>query len=667
MSRFRFRLTTFRGYTLFLEVSALLVTLVILSAAVWLTVDRMNDKYLYPSRDDAAKVHLALSAHLNAVRPKLERFAALSEAERSPAMAGLLTDFSDIYRLDRDLRVERIYQAVAGSRVSLGYSFSGGRLAELREGAGNWNCYSEIMRGYEDGAASVYFMVNRNGARYLARLNLAYIQDFFAGYAQFSGHPLLLVSRDGVVILASDPGLTIPSLELKRWRAAGSDFRQFSAGGRRWIPMVATTDTIGAKIVILISTDMLESQRGILLAFLCAFMAALIVLVFVKHLHVYRLLLQPLADFARNLSDLEQGRPLHPDKETHRFDELSDIYSRFKSMAEAVKLREQSLRDSEARFKVVVDSSPLAIYISKARGENKAVYVNPTFLKLFGYTIEDVPTPEHLYELVYPDESYRRHLLEEWLRRMRRAIETQSSIEPMEAFATCRDGSQKCIQWGFENLGELNWLFGLDLTERNKAQQLLKDANSKLEALSITDGLTNLANRRRFDEKLAEEIHRHARKETTLSLILLDIDHFKAFNDHYGHVAGDECLRQVAKVIGESAARAADVAARYGGEEFACILPETSIDSALVVANHIRRGLQALALKHEASETAEHVTVSMGVVSMRCNQTDAPVDIVHLADELLYRAKSNGRDRIEYDACQPPDEDSRALPESFPA
>ena len=657
----RFRLKTFRGYTLFLEVSALLLTLAILSAAAWLTVHRMNYKYLYPSRDDAAKVHLALSNHLDAVRPQLERFAALSEAERLPAMADLLTDFSDIYRLDRNLQVARVYKAAAGSRVSLGYSFYGGRLAELQEGTGNWNCYSEIMRGAEDGAPSVYFLVNRNGSRYLGRLNLAHLQNFFAQYAQFSGHPLLLVSKDGVVILSSDPGLAIASLELKRWQSAGSHTRQLAAGDRRFIPMVATTDTLGAKIVILISTDMLESQRHILLGFLVAFVAGLIVLVFVKNLQVRRLLLQPLANFAQNLSDLEQGRPLNPDQDiTHRFDELSNIYTRFQSMAEAIKLREQSLRESEARYKVVVDSSPLAIYISKSRGENRAVYVNPTFTKLFGYTIEDVPTPEHLYKLVYPDELYRRHLLEEWLRRMRRAIETQSSIEPMEALAACKDGSQKCIQWGFENLGELNWLFGLDLTERNRAEQLLKDANGKLEALSITDGLTSLANRRRFDEKLAEEVNRHARTEIPLSLIILDIDHFKLFNDHYGHVAGDECLRQVAKVIGECAARAADVAARYGGEEFACILPETGIDSALIVANHIRQGIQRLAIKHEASHTAEYVTVSMGVVSVCCNKSDTPVDIVHMADELLYRAKSNGRDRIEYDACGPTDGGSPA-------
>jgi diguanylate cyclase (GGDEF)-like protein/PAS domain S-box-containing protein len=660
----RFRLKTFRGYTLVLEVSALLVTLAILSGVAWFTVNRMNDKYLYPARDDAAKVHLSLSNHLDAVRPKLEGFAALSEADRSPATVDLLTEFSDIYRLDRDLRVNRIYKAVPGSRVSLGYSFSGGRLADLQEGSGNWNCYSEIMRGREDGAPSVYFLVNRNGSHFLARLNLAYIHNFFARYAQFSGHPLLLVSKDGVVILSSDSRLAIPSVELKRWRDAGSDTSQFSAGDRRWIPLVATMDTLGAKIVILIPTEMLDSQRGILLAFLCAFMVGLIVLVFVKNLQVNRLLLQPLADFATSLSDLEQGRPLPNKGITHRFDELSNIYTRFQSMAEAIKLREKSLLDSEARFKVVVDSSPLAIYISKARGE-KAVYVNPTFIKLFGYTIEEVSTPEHLYKLIYPDESYRQHLLEEWLRRMRRAIETQASIEPMEALATCKDGSQKCIQWGFENLGELNWLYGLDLTERNKAEQLLKDANGKLEALSITDGLTGLANRRRFDEKLAEEIPRHARKETTLSLILMDIDHFKAFNDHYGHVAGDECLRQVAKVIGESAARAADVAARYGGEEFACILPETSIDNALIVADHIRQGIQRLAIKHEASDSGEFVSLSMGVVSIRCNNTDNPDEIIHQADELLYRAKANGRDRIEYDSCQPTEGESLALSESF--
>ncbi|MDH4322030.1 MAG: diguanylate cyclase [Desulfobulbaceae bacterium] len=186
-----------------------------------------------------------------------------------------------------------------------------------------------------------------------------------------------------------------------------------------------------------------------------------------------------------------------------------------------------------------------------------------------------------------------------------------------------------------------------EITERKQAEEALAASNRKLESLSNTDGLTGIANRRHFDEVLAREYARHARSGAKLSLILLDIDYFKSFNDCYGHIAGDECLQRVAKVIDTHAARPADLAARYGGEEFACILPETDRRGALAIAEKIRLGIMDLAIPHQRSQVAACVTASLGVETVQCRTGGSALELLTQVDELLYCAKSSGRNRIE--------------------
>lgn len=197
-----------------------------------------------------------------------------------------------------------------------------------------------------------------------------------------------------------------------------------------------------------------------------------------------------------------------------------------------------------------------------------------------------------------------------------------------------------------------------DITERKQVEKTLEDSNRKLETLSITDGLTGIANRRHFDTVLAREHARHARSGGELALILLDIDHFKSFNDTYGHIKGDECLRQIGRVLSECAVRPADLAARYGGEEFACILPETDLGGAITIAERIRYRIMTLAVPHRGSSSAECVTASLGVASVQCTADNTAEEILGQVDKLLYRAKSSGRNRVEFDATS----DAKSLP-----
>jgi diguanylate cyclase (GGDEF)-like protein len=182
---------------------------------------------------------------------------------------------------------------------------------------------------------------------------------------------------------------------------------------------------------------------------------------------------------------------------------------------------------------------------------------------------------------------------------------------------------------------------------RVRHQIELKRAKDELQRLIATDALTGLANRRRFDEVLDHEWRRLSRTEGTLSLVLIDIDHFKSFNDLHGHLAGDDCLRQVARAVSGVVNRAADLAARYGGEEFVCVLPETDAAGALVIAERIRAAVAALAVPHARSGVAEVVTVSIGVATGRCRAGLSPLILLGHADQKLYAAKAAGRDRVE--------------------
>jgi diguanylate cyclase (GGDEF)-like protein len=176
----------------------------------------------------------------------------------------------------------------------------------------------------------------------------------------------------------------------------------------------------------------------------------------------------------------------------------------------------------------------------------------------------------------------------------------------------------------------------------------LEDASAHLKRLSLIDGLTQLYNRRHFDEALELEWSRSNRSQAPLSLILCDIDHFKAFNDNYGHVAGDDALVKTSKNIIETLKRPSDMPSRYGGEEFAVILPDTPTVGAMIVAEQLRTAMNTLAIPHAFSNAANIVTMSIGVSTYYPNQNKASyVELLESADRGLYRAKKNGRNRIE--------------------
>ncbi|MAF83856.1 MAG: diguanylate cyclase [Chromatiales bacterium] len=176
----------------------------------------------------------------------------------------------------------------------------------------------------------------------------------------------------------------------------------------------------------------------------------------------------------------------------------------------------------------------------------------------------------------------------------------------------------------------------------------LEEANTTLERLSREDSLTGLANRRWFAQFLAQAWRTALRKKQAISILIMDIDDFKAYNDNYGHQKGDECLKLVAQAIHKSVGRASDLVSRYGGEEFVVVLGETPLEGALKIAEQIRAAVEALGIVHKDAKFHPYVTLSIGVTSSLPSHDTQPETVLIAADRAMYNAKHEGKNRVAY-------------------
>ncbi|MCV6636842.1 diguanylate cyclase [Candidatus Albibeggiatoa sp. nov. NOAA] len=192
----------------------------------------------------------------------------------------------------------------------------------------------------------------------------------------------------------------------------------------------------------------------------------------------------------------------------------------------------------------------------------------------------------------------------------------------------------------------LNSQLQQEIAERQRAESNLQKANQELKRLASLDGLTKVANRRRLDEYLAQEWRILTQEQAPLSFILCDVDYFKHYNDTYGHQVGDDCLKRIAQALRKTVRRSSDLVARYGGEEFAIVLPRTSTDGALRVANAVQEQINKLQITHAHSSVSQYVTLSIGVATLIPNQSTFPDALINLADVALYKSKQQGRNQI---------------------
>lgn len=217
-------------------------------------------------------------------------------------------------------------------------------------------------------------------------------------------------------------------------------------------------------------------------------------------------------------------------------------------------------------------------------------------------------------------------------------------FQELEVLARVRN--QVVIYQQNQQLIQQNKILQQEITERQRVEAALLAANQQLQLFVFLDGLTGVANRRKFDEYLNLEWQRLALKKLPLSLLLCDVDFFKNYNDTYGHLTGDDCLKQIAKTLKLSVKRPSDLLARYGGEEFAVILSNTNEKGAIYLAEDIRQKVYNLKIPHAQSKVDNFVTLSIGVATIFPNMQIAPNTLIEIGDKALYTAKAQGRNRI---------------------
>lgn len=298
----------------------------------------------------------------------------------------------------------------------------------------------------------------------------------------------------------------------------------------------------------------------------------------------------------------------------------------------------QALVAKEAHFRLLAEQS--SDMVSRIGLDNRLLYVSPSCVRIIGWSPEELLGTSAVAG-IHPED----------MERVEHAIAALKNGEAEEArFVYRQRHRDKSEIWAEAALhvtraSDSGAIDGVVAVVRDMTAQ--KDLQDKLASLATTDGLTGLANRRAFDERLQEEWARARRDGTQLSLLLIDVDHFKKFNDHYGHLAGDGCLRALGRILSAHAKRPADLAARYGGEEFAVLLPNTAPDGCAEVGEGIRTALHELAMLHAQNPPSRLVTASVGAATSLPSQTTTDCSmLVAAADRALYAAKDSGRDRL---------------------
>ena len=340
-------------------------------------------------------------------------------------------------------------------------------------------------------------------------------------------------------------------------------------------------------------------------------------------------------------------------------DTLQRINARLTHKIEEHKQTEEVLLESEATYRSILNASPDDITIANLEG--RILMVSPAASVMFGFNSPEEGKGMLITDFITPEdhERARSHIV--------RMLQEGGSSGPNEYRGVRKNGTVFDIE---VNSGLIRGAKGQptkmviivrDISERKQSEQRIQQLVHQLEIErntaqrhAVTDSLTGLANRRYFDDAIGAEFYRLKRSGASLSLIILDVDHFKKFNDFYGHLAGDSCLKAIGAALKTAVGRAPDLVARYGGEEFVAILPETDKNGAMNLAERIQKAIAGLAIPHAESETSDYVTMSMGIVTISSETAlIAPEQIVARADTALYRAKKEGRNRSVFFAEKP--------------
>ena len=298
-------------------------------------------------------------------------------------------------------------------------------------------------------------------------------------------------------------------------------------------------------------------------------------------------------------------------------------------------------------YKTLLEST-LAIPWSIDWATKQFSYIGPQIEKLLGWEQDSWKSVQDWADRMHRDD--RDHVLNYCVSQSIAGIDHEADYRALKAsggYCWIRD----VVHVVRKENGEVERLVGFmfDISERKKKEEELKALHRKLEEFSYKDGLTEIANRRLFDDFYSREWNNAIREQKPLSVILIDIDFFKQYNDFNGHIIGDACIKQIAQMLESCCVRPRDLVARYGGEEFAIVLPETDLEGAIQIANNILRMIDQANLPHRASPISENVSLSLGVKCICPTEKDDKIHFLNMVDKNLFKAKQTGRKRFVAD------------------
>jgi diguanylate cyclase (GGDEF)-like protein/PAS domain S-box-containing protein len=301
-------------------------------------------------------------------------------------------------------------------------------------------------------------------------------------------------------------------------------------------------------------------------------------------------------------------------------------------------------------YELMINNSTDLIISFDSKGLIK--YLSPSVVNLLGYKPLDVVGTK-VYDFLHPEDIDYIKEQHEHVIKVSKTVISEVRVRKKDGNYLWFESSAHCIK---DSKGTIKEILSVsrDITVRKVMEKQLKEANiklteanEKLKELSFTDSLTGISNRRYFETCLKRDWRRTQRTFKPLSLLMIDIDYFKIYNDTYGHLQGDECLKIVAQTFKDTIKRGGDLVARLGGEEFVVILPDTDEIGATKVANNLRASIEGLKIPNKLSEVMPYITISVGIASIVPSISNKYHDLIHCADTALYNAKNKGRNRVE--------------------
>ncbi|MDD2899138.1 MAG: diguanylate cyclase [Desulfuromonadaceae bacterium] len=478
------------------------------------------------------------------------------------------------------------------------------------------------------------------------------IIKFIAHHDEYKTEISFVVDRNGIVIIHPDQsilGTSLPELTkistqksegVLPYRSGNVDYfahySRIASTGWTILTVVEKKEILRPIIVEVLSLVGLTGVIALLLSF-------------VQSILLSRRLSRPLVELGKKIKATIAGDEQNGAEYTYPDNEIGLMAREIGQLAaKELTAKANELQVSEEIYKSILMASPDDITIADLSGN--VIMVSEAANRIFGYEISEGPGMS-VMDFIVPEDHERARA------NMAKMI-YENHHGPNEYRAVRKDGSCFDIEVNNSLVRDRQGnpvqmvLIARDITNRKKNEQQIQVLFHQLEIErdlaqrnSLTDSLTGLSNRRLFDTMLQTEFSRHKRTGTHLSLIMIDVDHFKNYNDYYGHLAGDDCLRQIARTLKVVVERGTDSVARFGGEEFVVILPDTNRRGAAVLAEQIAESVRALALPHAASDTAGYVTISLGVASAADHALTDGSQLVDLADQAMYQAKNSGRNR----------------------